>query len=187
MAVNQPTQEYLLPCGRDVETVWERLDEVENGRANTHDIQCPNCGAVRESLKVLRDLTGVLAADDIEPSRNLTGRIMAAVRSDVRRRNMLALPTDEPGGVRVSEQAVAAVLRFAADTVGGVRARRCRVRQAASDVLAIEVDMSIAIRAGGFTAAAIEQVRDRVTAAAGARIGVRLARLDLTVEDLYNA
>jgi hypothetical protein len=34
---------------------------------------------------------------------------------------------------------------------------------------------------------ALDEVRSRVAAAAAAQIGVRLARLDLTIEDLYEA
>ncbi|MEC3976167.1 Asp23/Gls24 family envelope stress response protein [Amycolatopsis sp. H20-H5] len=182
---NQTTQSYALPCGRDVETVWERLGEVEAGRADAHDIDCRHCRAARESLKVLRDLTGELAADDSEPSLDLTGRIMSAVRAEVRRHDLVPLPTAEPGGVRVSEQAVASVLRFAADTVDGVHARHCKVT--AVDGFAVEVRMSLAVSYRGFTGHALEDVRERVTAAAGARLGVRLARLDLTLADLYDA
>ncbi|WP_439657603.1 Asp23/Gls24 family envelope stress response protein [Lentzea sp. HUAS TT2] len=187
MAMNQATQGYTLPCGRDVEDVWERLGEVEAGRADAHEIDCPHCRATRESLTVLRELTGELAAEDVEPSFDLTSRIMSAVRAEVRRHDQLPLPTPEPGVVRISAEAVAAVLRFAADTVDGVRARECRVTTVDSPDHAVTVKMSIAVSYLGFSGHALADVRERVTAAASARIGVRLARLDLTVSDLYDA
>lgn len=155
---------------------------------------------------MLREVTGELAAEDIAPPRDLTSRIMSAVRAEVRRRDLLALPTPEPGGARISVPAVAAVLRFAADTVEGVRARHCQVsvpqpgdadspdadfpdgewQDAERQDYAIEVAMEIAVSYRVFTENALGQVRARVTAAAQAGIGLRLARLDLTVTDLYD-
>lgn len=191
MAVNPETQGYLLPCGRDVETVWERLADVTAGRVDQHDLTCPDCRDARASLMALRDVTEELLADTAEPTPHLTGRIMAAVRAEVRRRHdMVPLPTAEPGRVRISEDAVAAVLRFAADSVAGVRARRCRVR--AADTGADEngepmlvVELSVAVSYESFAWRALDLVRERVTAAATTRIGPRVHRLDLIVEDVY--
>ncbi|MFD5246774.1 Asp23/Gls24 family envelope stress response protein [Amycolatopsis sp. NPDC058340] len=188
MAMNHATRDYLLPCGRDVEQVWERLDEVDAGRADAHELDCPHCRATRESLLVLRGLTRELTEDDAEPSPDLTSRIMSAIRAEVRRRDLVPLASPEPGEVQVSDQAVAAVLRFAADSVDGVRARRCRVLPAPDtiDPLAVNVELNLAI-AHDFDRDSLDVVRERVTAAAGARVGLRLARLDLVVEDLYDA
>lgn len=179
MAVNQTTEGYELPCGRDVETVWARLDDLD-----AHQRECPHCRAARESLLVLRAMTGVLIADDTAPSPGLTGRIMSAVRAEVRRGDLIRLPGTEPGGARISEAAIAAVLRFAADQVPGVRARRCRIRAVDDQNGQIEVRMTIAVSYRQF-AGALAEVRARIEAAATGRIGVRLARLDLTVVDVY--
>jgi uncharacterized alkaline shock family protein YloU len=189
MAMNPATQDYLLPCGRDVETVWERLADVEAGRADQHELTCPHCRQARAGLLAVRAATEELISDDAEPSAGLTGRIMAAVRADVRRRDLLPLPTSEPGPLRISDQAVAAVLRFAADNVPGVRARRCRVTASApaSGEVALTVELAIAVSYRAFAADALDVVRARVSAAATSRIGTRVDRLDLTVTDLYEA
>jgi hypothetical protein len=187
MAMNRANEDYLLPCGRDVEQIWQRLDEIEAGRTDAHERDCPYCQATRESLTVLRDVTRELAEETEVPSLDLTGRIMAAVRAEVRRHDLLPLSTPEPGAVLVSAQAVAAVLRFAADGVHGVRARRCRVSTTDNDDLAITVEMSVAVSYRGFALHALDDVRARVAAAAEARIGVRLERLDLILDDLYDA
>ncbi|HEY4460117.1 MAG TPA: Asp23/Gls24 family envelope stress response protein [Pseudonocardiaceae bacterium] len=179
MAVNQTTEGYELPCGRDVETVWARLDDID-----AHQRDCPHCQAARESLLVLRSLTDVMVADESVPSPGLTGRIMSAVRAEVRRGDLVELPTGEPGGARISEAAIAALLRFAADQVPGVRARRCRIHAIEEEPGAIEVRMTIAVSYRHF-AGALDRVRARIEAAATGRIGVRLARLDLTVDDVY--
>jgi len=188
--VNPETQGYLLPCGRDVETVWDRLADVEAGRVDEHDLTCPDCRDARASLIALREMTGELLADTAEPTPHLAGRILSAVRAEVRRRHdMVPLTTAGPGRVRISEHAVAAVLRFAADNVAGVRARRCRVRVsdtgAVEGELMLDVELSVAVSYQSFTWRALGLVRERVTAAAATRIGPRLQRLDLIVEDLY--
>jgi hypothetical protein len=174
------TSDYVLPCGRDVEQVWEAMD-----LADEHTRTCPHCAAVRESLQVLREATAEMVRDDAEPPGDLVTRVMSAVRADVRRTEVLPLPGD--GLARISTRAVAAVLRYAADGVDGVRARGCRVLEAPESTVTdplIEVELSIAIKAELVTHETYAEVRRRVLAAASARIGVRLARLDLVVSDV---
>ncbi|MGW6446878.1 Asp23/Gls24 family envelope stress response protein [Lentzea sp. NPDC055074] len=179
MAVTSES-DYVLPCGRDVEEVWEAID-----LSDEHTRSCPHCAAVRESLLVLREATDEMAREEVEPPFDLVSRVMSAVRADVRRSDVVPLPGD--GLARVSTRAVAAVLRYAADGVDGVRARGCRVVEAPESTVpdpVIEVELSIAITAGRVTHLAYDEVRRRVLAAASARIGVRLARLDLVVSDV---
>jgi hypothetical protein len=174
------TSDYVLPCGRDVEQVWEAMD-----LADEHTRTCPHCAAVRESLQVLREATAEMVREEVEPPGDLVSRVMSAVRADVRRADVVPLPGD--GLARISTRAVAAVLRYAADGVDGVRARGCRVVEAPESTVAdplIEVELSIAITAGLVTHEAFGEVRRRVMAAASGRIGVRLARLDLVVSDV---
>ncbi|GAA1979898.1 Asp23/Gls24 family envelope stress response protein [Amycolatopsis minnesotensis] len=186
MAVN-----YELPCERDLEQVWERLDEVGAGRADEHELSCPHCRTARESLQALRAATDELVAEADQPSPDLVGKIMSAVRAEVRRGHMMRLPSPEPGVVEVSEQAVAVVLRFAADAVTGIRARRCRVRTVGigdGGEAIVEVDLTLAVSLRNVTGSeALTEVRERVSAAAAARVGLRLERLNLIVDDVYEA
>lgn len=182
MALNPTASEYRLPCGRDVEQVWEHLDSPEDDAA--HEASCPHCRAAGASLLVLREATGELAAEEVQPSAGLTGRIMAAVRADVRRRELVELPASEPGTVRISVPAAAAILRFAADTVEGVRARHCGV-ELDDDGNAV-VELTIAVGVGEFAHDAMREVRDRVEAAARARIGWSSTVLHLTLADIFD-
>ncbi|MFD3743334.1 Asp23/Gls24 family envelope stress response protein [Nocardia sp. NPDC058633] len=187
MAVTHSTDnDYLLPCGRGLEQVWERLDD---GDTDAHESSCPHCAAARESLLTLRSATRELIEEPDPPPPDLFGRIMSAVRADVRRGRTLGVDTPHPGAIQVSEQAVAVVLRFAADTVDGVRARGCRVQSSDTDEngeQVIAVDMSLSVRHGGPSIDDIVSVvRARVGAAATARIGVRLGAFDVTVVDIY--
>ncbi|MET7990336.1 Asp23/Gls24 family envelope stress response protein [Amycolatopsis sp. NPDC005232] len=184
MAVNETGTDYELPCGRDLDALWDRLDSVD-----AHEATCPHCGTARESLLALRSATAELVAEPDPVPPGLVGRIMSAVRAEARRGQMLDLPTPEPGRVEVSEAAVAVVLRYAADSAGDVRARRCRVRTVgiASDGGGIvEVELTLAVRLGNVDGAeTLARVRERVTVAAAARVGLTLAKLDLLVEDVY--
>ncbi|MGW5383251.1 Asp23/Gls24 family envelope stress response protein [Nocardia sp. NPDC003963] len=190
MAVNNSTeQDYRLPCGRELEQVWERLDAVEDGHADAHEAICPHCRTARESLLALRTATQELIAAPEPTPPDLTGRIMSAVRAEIRRGRTLDLPTPHPGTVEISEQAVAAVLRYAADSVSGVRARRCRIQEAESESggRLVDVEMSIAIRADGPPVGELlPLVRARIAAALPDRIGVGLRRLDVHIADLYS-
>ncbi|WP_280382264.1 Asp23/Gls24 family envelope stress response protein [Nocardia wallacei] len=190
MAVSQSTgSDYLLPCGRGLERVWERLDAMDAGLSDEHERTCPHCAAARESLLTLRGATRELIDEPDPPPPDLFGRIMSAVRAEGRRGRTLTLPTPHPGTIEVSEQAVAVVLRYAADTVDGVRARGCQVRGTepgpAGEHL-IDVELTIAVRLGGRSVEElVPRVRERVRAAASARIGLVLGRLDITVVDVY--
>ncbi|WP_163507082.1 Asp23/Gls24 family envelope stress response protein [Fodinicola acaciae] len=183
MAVDQTGTDYLLPCGRSLDEVWDGLDAPD-----THARGCPHCQTAAGGLRALRESTEQLAADIEEPSAGLTDRIMAAVCADLRRRDMVPLPTAEPGGVRVSEQAVAAVLRYAADEVPGVRARRCRLSVTGFDEdgnALVEAELTLAVSYLSYTHGVLETVRDRAYVACHSRVGLRLRRLDLVVGDLY--
>jgi hypothetical protein len=183
MAVDQTGTDYLLPCGRSLDDVWDGLDAPD-----AHAQGCPHCQTAAGGLRALRSATQQLTADLDEPSAGLTDRIMSAVRADIRRRDMVPLPTAEPGAVQVSEQAVAAVLRYAADEVPGVRARRCRLRVTGFDddgQALVEAELTLAVSYLSYTHGAVETVRERAYAACRSRVGLRLERLDLVVGDLY--
>ncbi|MFI5783855.1 Asp23/Gls24 family envelope stress response protein [Nocardia sp. NPDC051570] len=182
------SDEYVLPCGRTLERVWQRLDSARADSTDDHEANCPHCRAARESLLALRGATRELIEADDEPSPDLLGRIMSAVQAEMRRGKTLPLPTDVPGAVVISEQAVAVVLRYAADTVAGVRARRCRVRDVGrgpEGATIVDVELTVVVRSDGVIGDLIPQVRERVAAAASGRVGLRVQRLDIVVDDIY--
>ncbi|CRY76262.1 MULTISPECIES: Asp23/Gls24 family envelope stress response protein [Nocardia] len=191
MAVNDTTeQNYVLPCGRDIEQVWERLDMVRAGFGDEHDMTCEYCRGARESLLALRAATAELIEEPTAPPPDLVTRIMSAVRAEARRGRTLRLATDQPGAVEVSEQAVAAVLRYAADTVPGVRARHCAVRELGAEpdgTRRVTVELSIAVR---FPATEVGRVlpavRERVRTALAARTGLVAERIDVVVADVFD-
>ncbi|MFI6869476.1 Asp23/Gls24 family envelope stress response protein [Nocardia sp. NPDC050406] len=182
-------EDYRLPCGRGMDEVWQRLDAVQAGNSNAHEARCADCRAARESLLALRAATQELIDEPDPPPPDLLGRIMSAVRAEMRRGQTLALPTEHAGAVEVSEQAVAVVLRYAADTVPGVRARRCRITSVGTGPDGehiVRVSMAIAVRMrGGSLDGLVPLVRQRVAAALSTRAGLLLGQLDVTVVDVY--
>lgn len=183
MALSSRTHAGALPCGRSVEELWDGLRSAPDA----HVQDCPHCRTALVSLTALAEATRAVVDDDesLVPSPSLATRIMSAVRADVRRTSRLPLPAGEHGPVDISEQAVAAVLRFAADSVDGVRARRCRLQRVEGG--AVRVDLSISVRfSGGTSVATVDVVRDRVRAVATAHVGLDLAGIDVEVEDVWD-
>ncbi|MET9486449.1 Asp23/Gls24 family envelope stress response protein [Nocardia sp. NPDC006630] len=190
MAVTDTEQEdYLLPCGRGLERVWERLDSVQNGGGDAHEATCVHCRTARDSLLGLRTATQELIDEPDPPPSDLVERIMSAVRAELRRGQALGLPTPHAGMVAVSEQAAAVVLRFAADSVPGVRARRCRISNVGigpEGETVVHISMTIAVHVNGDgVQGLVPKVRERVTAAASARTGLLVGRLDIAIVDVY--
>ncbi|WP_067564181.1 Asp23/Gls24 family envelope stress response protein [Nocardia acidivorans] len=182
-------QEYVLPCGRGLDSVWDRLDTVRNGGGDAHEASCIHCRTARESLLGLRTATRELIDQPDPPPSDLVERIMSAVRSELRRGQALGLPTPHAGTVAVSEQAVAVVLRYAADSVPGVRARRCRMQAVGTGPdgeTVVHISMTIAVEVNGDGVhGLVPKVREAVTAAASARTGLVVGRLDIAIVDVY--
>lgn len=186
MEVNHSTDDYTLPCGRRLEDLWKLVEAGQNP-TDPHELTCPHCRTARSGLVVLWDASRQLASEPVTMPVGLTDRIMSAVRADIRRTATVSMPA-ERGPVEISEQAIAVVLRFAADQVEGVRARHCvvRVRPDAPPGV-IDVELSIALRYGtGPAEHVLAAVRSAVTSAASRAIGLRLATCDLRVEDIYS-
>lgn len=187
MAMNHPTprarnRDHPLPCGRSVEDVW---NDVEARRTSSHDATCEHCATARGSLHQLAEATRALLADPAEPPPGLLDRIMAAVRADLRRTETLPLPSDL-GPADISEPAVAAVLRYATDSVAGVRARSCRIEWA--DVPdAVRIRMTLSLRYGTAPGTAVfSAVRERITTAMTGQVGLSPAVIDLEVVDVWD-
>jgi hypothetical protein len=123
MAVNSLVHGHPLPCGRLVESIF---DDVEAGRTDDHTLACAHCTTARRGVENLATATHALAEDPTEPPAGLVERIMQVARLELRRGESLPLPSTH-GPADVSEHAVAAVLRYAADSVPGVRACSCRI------------------------------------------------------------
>ena len=78
MAIEGVDDAYLLPCGQDAAILWEH---VATGELNEHELECEHCQAASAGFIALREVTGELTEADVVPPRDLTERIMRAVRT----------------------------------------------------------------------------------------------------------
>ncbi|WP_157224209.1 RNA polymerase sigma factor [Nocardia paucivorans] len=134
------------------------------------------------------DIRSERAPREGDPYLDPVERVMSAVRAEMRRGRILPLPTARPGRVRIGEQVVAAVVCDAADSVPGVRARRCRI--AAADAgpgggFSLDIRLTLAVRFGVTTAPLLPVVRERVGITVAERIGTAVHRLDIHLGDVY--
>ena len=79
MAIEGVDDVYLLPCGQDAAILWEH---VATGELNEHELECEHCQAASAGFIALREVTGELTEADVVPARDLTERIMRAVRAE---------------------------------------------------------------------------------------------------------
>ena len=181
MALEHTRSGHRLPCERYVEDV---LDELDTGTLSPHTQNCPHCATALRGIEALHNATQRLLADPTEPPAALLDRIMTAVRAEVRRGDALALPT-EHANAEISSRAVASLLRFAADTVPGVRARHCHIVPTDRPG-AVGIEMSLSLRYGHPIDTLVAEVRERITTAISATIGLRAATIDIDIVDLWD-
>lgn len=111
---------------------------------------------------------------------------MQAVRAEARRGDVLSLPGADLGPANISEAAVAAVLRFAADSVDGVWARSCHVTVEPGFAATVAVAMTLSLRYGsGPVERLLGEVRGRLAAALAGQVGLHAHRVDLQIVDVW--
>ncbi|WP_447035194.1 Asp23/Gls24 family envelope stress response protein [Streptomyces sp. DSM 118878] len=187
----------LLPCGRELWSVWERH---ETGEPDPHAAGCPHCTEALNSLRRLEDV--VTTARDTDPAADeqdasaLVGRVMDVVRLELRPGRTLPLGEDDEDAWIV-EAAAARVIRTAAETLPGVRAGSCRI-EAVPDLMpdaasaqrlrrgpvVIRLAVEVALTWGLQEVA--DKVRHRVLEAADAELGMRVVSVDVTIADIID-
>ena len=183
MAIKGVDDAYLLPCGQDAGILWEH---VAAGQLDEHELDCPHCQAASAGFLALREATGELTEADLAPPRDLTERIMRAVRTERRRDTFIPVAETGLGPIRVAAQAAAVVVRFAADQADGVIARSCAVEQLAGEPDGwCAVRLEVALRYGVDGMAAVARVRELVRTAARVLAGFEATRIDVTVVDVW--
>jgi uncharacterized alkaline shock family protein YloU len=186
-----PADDELLPCGRRLSRTWE---DWERGADDPHLRTCPHC---RQAVRGLDDLESVVrglqaetdttaSAYDTEP---LTRRIMDVVRLELRPGR--PLPLGEPAeDLWIMEAVVARAVRAAAESVPGVRAGSCRLREGVDgdgDGGTVEVRLEIHAPADAPLPELAARVRERVWEAADRELGMDITAVDIRVTDLVPA
>jgi hypothetical protein len=176
-----------LGCGRDAALVWDR---AEAGLPpDEHERDCPHCSAAFAEADRLHRLVHRMAAEPVEPPPSVLERAMGAVRTEFRQRDLLELASPH-GPARLSRPAAAAVLRHAVDRMAGMRARSCRIEQAAGpgpdgQPAAADVMITVTARFGVELASVTARVRQMVLATSEQALGVPVRRVDIDVVDVF--
>jgi uncharacterized alkaline shock family protein YloU len=183
MAIKGVDDAYLLPCGQDAAILWEH---VAVGELDEHELECEHCQAASAGFLALREATGELTEADLAPPRDLTERIMRAVRTERRRDAFVPVALTELGPIRIAAQAAAVVVRFAADQAAGVVSRSCAIEQIADapDGWCV-VRLDLTLRYGVDGMAAVARARELIEAAARELAGFEPARIDITIVDIW--
>ncbi|WP_026536488.1 hypothetical protein [Arthrobacter sp. H14] len=193
MALNDETPR--LGCGRRIDELWEAIDQPPGN----HEKTCRDCQQARAALYNLASVTEAMRGQDrrgLYPSSRVKETIMTVARAEVRRSHRIQLTHTKTGTIQISAQALAALVRFAADTLPGVRARRCSIdpyRPAPSaegsqvDAADIHLTLKVAVSAALSIPPTMEALRERVIAVVSAQVALNSRQIDVIVEDLYDA
>lgn len=167
-----------LPCGRTVDSLWDSV--VSGAELDSHAASCPHCQTALEGLRALHSATEELVAEEVAAPPSLLERVMRVVRTEARSGDTVPLVWG-PDPASISTKAVAAVVRFAVDTLpeADLRARHCEVRSPADTVDVLDVTVQVLAPAGRLVDEPV--LRQRIEAVVSAHIGLRLRELSLEV------
>ncbi|MET4147210.1 Asp23/Gls24 family envelope stress response protein [Arthrobacter sp. UYCo732] len=195
-----------LGCGRSIDGMWDTINEPPTA----HEAQCDQCQTARTRLKGLREATTSLREHDLDnpalkPRPGLTNAIMDVARAEIRRSKRIVLRNTETGTTEISEQALSSLIRFAATTIPGIHARRCRIEiRSAADSLTAEdnptgnihmttadgpqliVNLRVAAATGIDIPRTVAALRHEIGNAIPAGVGISAGTINITVEDLYD-
>lgn len=183
-----------LGCGRRIDDLWEAIDTAPD----YHERHCPDCQQARVALYNLASVTEAMRAQEqshagLQPSGRVKEAIMMVARAEIRRGKRIPLRATQAGTITISEQALAALVRFSADTMTGVRARRCSIELPETGTAAhgangpdISIRLRVAVSASLSIPETIAGVRERIMAVVQAQVAINARQIDVLVEDLYD-
>lgn len=134
---------------------------------------------------VIEEYMGSFEPDPAE-SAGLRERILQIVREDASLAPSTRLTTERGNPFRIATAAVRGIIRDAVDSVDGIRARSVNPKPVGDPAgSAVEVVVTVAMRAGISFAPTAEVVRRRVAEALDEELGVPATRIDITAEDVF--
>lgn len=134
---------------------------------------------------VIEEYMGSSEPDPAE-SAGLRERILQIVREDASLAPSTRLTTERGNPFRIATAAVRGIIRDAVDSVDGIRARSVNPKPVGDPAgSAVEVVVTVAMRAGISFAPTAEVVRRRVAEALDEELGIPATRIDITAEDVF--
>jgi uncharacterized alkaline shock family protein YloU len=177
-----------LGCGRSIDCIWATIDRPPTA----HEEVCELCRTARTRLQRLREATRLLRESDLhnpvlKPRPAINKAIMAVARADVRGGRRILLRNADNGTTEISEQALSSLIRFAAAAIPGIHSRRCRIElRSATAGPRLIVNLRVAAAPGIVIPRTVEALRQEISNAIPAGVGIGAGTVNITVEDLYD-
>ncbi|WP_210603562.1 hypothetical protein [Brevibacterium oceani] len=134
---------------------------------------------------VIEEYMGSFEPDPAE-SAGLRDRILRIVREDASLAPSTRLTTERGNAFRISTATVRGIIRDAVDSVDGIRARSVNPKPVGDpEGSAVEVVLTVAMRAGISFAPTAEAVRRRVAESLIGELGIPATSIDITAEDVF--
>lgn len=195
-----------LGCGRSIDSIWATIDRPPTA----HDEQCEQCQTARTQLERLSEATRALRESDLhDPALKarpgIKNAVMDVARAEVRRGSRILLRDADNGATEISEHALSSLVRFAATAIPGVHPRRCRIemRPASAGPASADhpsgttgtatpagprliVNLRVAAAPGIDIPLMAEALRQEISNAIPAGVGIGAGTVNITVEDLYD-
>ncbi|MBV9095423.1 MAG: Asp23/Gls24 family envelope stress response protein [Streptosporangiaceae bacterium] len=109
-----------LPCGADIDLLFEQVADGRGADQDAHQRQCVHCQAALSEFSALWDPFAELAATPVPAPPGLVAAVMSQIRTLVRD-IWYTLEVTENGVIRIAARIVAALARDCAQMIPGVR------------------------------------------------------------------
>ncbi|CAB4945665.1 unannotated protein [freshwater metagenome] len=168
-----------LECGRDLLALVEQVSEGLPPAEPEHQARCGFCqeaiARLKAALGALRDLAG----EAVRTPRGLSARVLEQLR---RERHSVLIGAGSGGRDTVSEVIVSQIARRAVLAVEAVH-HASVVSESRQDG-GVDLDVRVTARLGPSLPDLVEELREEVSAHVHALAGVRVTRIDVTVDDV---
>lgn len=194
-----------LGCGRSIDRIWATKDRPPTA----HEEHCEQCQTARTRLRRLGEATRLLRESDLhdpalKPRPGIENTIMDVARAELRRGSSILLRSADHGTTEISEQALRSLIRVAAAAIPGVHSRRCRIEICSATASLpgadhpsgttgtaarprLIVNLWVAAAQGIIIPRTMEALRQEISNALPAGVGISAGTVNITVEDLYDA
>ncbi len=175
----------LLACGVPLDALVDQIAEHRSPADASHQAGCPHCQAAVAALEeTWKELRG-FGAQPVAAPAGLGDQIMVRLRALAARRGEAAVLTGPAGETRIEKWVLGQIAGRAALTVPGVLlASALSVAVDPVDRSQVRLSLRLAIMFGPAIDPLSEAVRDRIRGHLSAQTGVRVAGVDIAVEDV---
>jgi uncharacterized alkaline shock family protein YloU len=204
-AVRSLLSTATLPCGADVDLLFEQTAAGRGANRDDHQQQCVHCQAALNEFSALWAPVAELAAAPVPAPVGMAAAVMSQIRS-LARDIWYTLETTPVGAVQIAARIVAVLARDTAQRIPGVRVALGRSTQGRAAALAERatsghrhphaavgvlgqsavVDLAVAVTYGDPVQQIARDIQRQVTASLRDQVGLRNVTVNVTVDDILD-